>query len=505
MTIKLTKKNSSKLTFAVLKKAILLLLNITLPTLIFAQTNQTAQNRLLVIRNVTLIDMRSEQPQPNMTVVVSGNRISKIGRNIKIPKNAAVLDASGKFLIPGLWDMHVHVDDAGDWLFPLFLANGVTGVRDLGSHLRQIEIWREMRGRNALMPRIFAAGPLVSGKVGDADPRMILVGERDEAVEAVDDLAAQKVDFIKVHDWMTPEAYRGLVEAAKKRKLPVVGHVPVLLTGAEVSNAGQRSVEHYGNVWGGLFVDSSTKEAELRGEMRKLAALVAPEFNPPKMFAAQGEDWEKRLADSFDREKAANLARVFKRNGTWFVPTIQNAGYSELFIAEAMIGRDSRLKYFPLATQKMIEELVNANNAGRTSRTKIAGKQLLFKRQLELVRIMRDNGVGLLAGTDAIPFPPAFPGFDLHDELQRFVDAGLSPLEALRTATVNPAKFFSMTDSLGTIETGKLADLVLLDSNPLLDISNTKKINAVVANGRYLSKKILDKMLTEVEAAAKKK
>lgn len=483
------------------------LLIVLLPTLLVAQVQKAAQTPSIVFTDVTVVDVTGAPSKSGMTVIVTGKQISAVGQTgrIRLPKNAQVVNAKGKFLIPGLWDMHVHIDDADETLFPMFLANGVTGVRDLGSHLRQIEIWRRMRERNALMPRVFAAGPLVSGKVGDADPRMVLVGTRGEAVEAVEKLAAQKVDFIKVHDWVTPEAYQGLADAARKRRLPLVGHVPVLLTGAEVSNAGQHSVEHYGNVWGGLLVDCSAKETQMRGEMQKLVSLTTAEFNPSKMFAAQGEDWEQRLADSFDPAKAARLARVFKRNGTWFVPTLQNAGYSELFITEQMIARDARLKYFPRATQKMIEELVDQNSAGRTSETKIAGKRLLFKRQLELVRIMHANGVGLLAGTDTVPFPPAFPGFDLHDELQRFVDAGLTPLEALQTATVNPAKHLNMFDSFGTIEKGKTADLVLLDADPLIDIGNTKRIVAVVVGGRYLSKEAREKMLADLKDAASKK
>jgi hypothetical protein len=370
----------------------------------------------------------------------------------------------------------------------------------MGSHVKQIAVWREMRDKDALIPRILGAGSIVSGKIGDSDPRMVLVSTPDEAAKAVDDLATQKVDFIKVHDWITPDAYRGLVSAARKRRLPVVGHLPVLLTGAEISNAGQKSVEHYGNAWGGLFVDCSTLEDELRGKMQKLVSLTTPEFNPMKMFAAQGEDWELRLAVSFEPAKAKRLAKIFKHNQTWLVPTLQNAGYSELFITEAALSRDPRLKYFPIATQKMIEELVQANNAGRTNAAKLEGKRHLYQRQLELVRIMKAGGVRMLAGTDAIPFPPAFPGFDLHDEMQRFVDAGLTPLEALKTATVNPAKYFDMINSLGTIEEGKLADLVLLDANPLEDINNTKQITAVVFNGHYLSKDAREKMLADVKS-----
>lgn len=487
-----------------MKKTIALLLIILLPALLAARVNQSTQNGSLVFNHVTVIGVTDALSKSDMTVIVTGNRIAAVGKTgkIKVPKNSEIVDASGKFLIPGLWDMHVHVDDAGSWMFPLFVANGVVGVRDMGSNIKQIPVWREMSKNGTLMPQIIAAGPIVSGKIGDNDPRMVLVGNRREAIEAVDRLAAQGADFIKVHDWISREAYLGLIEEARKKNLPLAGHQPVSMTAEEISNLGQKSVEHFGNTWGGLMIDCSTQEASFRKEALDLIPLTAEEFNPPKLFDKLGNNWTRRLADSYSAAKADRLARVFRRNKTWFDPTIYGSAYVWTFVKEADVANDRRLKYMPLEAQKMAREAAQNSNQTESDAEKRETEMRFYQNQLNLVRAMKRAGVGILAGTDALPFPPVFPGFSLHDELEKLVEAGLSPAEALQSATVNPAKFFGKEKELGTIEKGKLANLVLLDANPLENISNTKKINAVVLNGRLFDRNALDKMLADVENAA---
>jgi hypothetical protein len=488
-----------------MKKIIVSLLILLLPTLVAAQVNQAVQNRPVVFTHVTVIDVTGAPSKHDMTVVIAGNRIAAVGKTGKeeVSKDAEIIDASGKFLIPGLWDMHVHVDDAGSWMFPLFVANGVVGVRDMGSSIKQIPVWREMLKNGALMPQIIAAGPIVSGKIGDNDPRMVLAGNRREATEEVDQLARQGVDFIKVHDWVSREAYLGLIKEAQKKNLPLVGHQPVSMTATEISNLGQKSVEHFGNTWGGLMIDCSTKEAALRKEEQALIPLATQEFNPPKLFAKLGDNWTKQLADSYDKAKAEQLARVFRRNKTWFDPTIYGFAYVWTFVKEAVVANDPRLKYMPPEAQKLAKDAAQNLSEAKSDTEKRKVEMRFYQNQLNLVRTMKRAGVGILAGTDALPFPPIFPGFSLHDELEKLVEAGLSPAEALQAATVNPAIFFGREKEFGTIEIGKLADLVLLDANPLIDISNTKKINVVVLKGRLLNRKTLDKMLADVEAANK--
>lgn len=474
---------------------------------IFGQAANFGQT--LAFTRVSVVDVEKGRVLPEMTVIISRGRINTIGKTAKIkpPKNAQIVEASGKFLIPGLWDMHVHVDDAGEWMFPLFLTNGITGVRDMGSSSKQIPIWKEMQKRGAIMPQIFAAGPIISGKIGDNDPRMVLIGTRAEAIKAVDELAAQGVDFIKVHDWVSREAYLGLIEEAKKKNLPLVGHQPVSMTATEISNLGQKSVEHFGNSWGGLMIDCSKDEVALRKEEQALIPLAESGVNPGKLFEKQGKDWQKRLVDSYDSKKAERLARLFKRNGTWFDPTIYGFAYVWTFIKDADVARDPRLKYMPLEAQKIAQEAAAAQNSKETKPN--AERQEIqirfYQNQLNLVRAMNRAGVGILAGTDTLPFPPIFPGFSLHDELEKLVEAGLSPTGALQAATINPAKFFDKSKEQGSITVGKRADLVLLDANPLADIKNTTRIRAVVLNGKFFDRALLDEMLARVEAFQNKK
>lgn len=489
-----------------MKKIILCLLIILSPALLAAQLARSTE-KPIVFTGATVIDVTNAVAKPAMTVIVTGERIAAVEKTekLKIPKNAQVIDASGKFLIPGLWDMHVHVDDAGNWMFPLFVANGVLGVRDMGSQVKQIPIWRQMRRQGILMPQVVAPGPIISGKIGDRDPRMILVGDRQEAIAAVDRLAAAEADFVKVHDWVSRDAYLGLIEAARRKNLPLAGHQPVSMTAEEISDLGQKSVEHFGNAWGGLMIDCSTNEAALRREAQALIALTAAEFSPPKLTAALGDDWNRRLIDSYSPEKAVRLAGVFRRNKTWFNPLIYGTAYAWTFVQPAEIANDPRLKYMPLEVQNIAREAAQNASQTKTDAARQETEKRFYQIQLSLVRVMKREGVGILAGTDALPFPPLYPGFSLHDELEKLVEAGLSPAESLQTATVNPAKFFGKEKEFGTIEKGKLANLVLLEANPLADISNTKKISAVFIDGRFLPKEDLEKILSEVETAAKKK
>lgn len=484
-----------------------LFLLIVLLTLSVSINSQIKTDTTLVFTRVSVIDVVRERIVPNTTLIISGGRISALGRfgKIRIPKNAQIIDAKGKFLIPGLWDMHVHIDENGEWMFPLFIANGVTSVRDMGSSIKQIPIWKQMRRNGELMPQLFAAGPIVSGKIGDSDPRMVLVGNRREAVETVDWLVAQGVDFIKVHDWVSRDSYYGLIAEAKKKNLPLVGHQPVSMTAEEISNAGQKSIEHIGNTWGGLLVDCSNEEAQLRKEEQSLIPLTFPEFNPPKLMEKLGDDWQKRLADSYNPAKAKRLARIFKRNQTWFDPTIYGFAYIWTFVSDAEIGRDERLKYMPLEAQKMAREAAQNSNSTELNEEKRKIQISFYQKQLDIVLQMKRSGVGILAGTDSLSFPPIFPGFALHDELEKLVEAGLTPAEALQTSTINPAKFFGKSKEQGSIEVGKRADLVLLDANPLADIKNTKRIRAVIVNGKLFERDNLDEMLKKVEVFHQKR
>lgn len=469
-----------------------------------AQERGSASASIIAITDVNVIDVEAGVRRPGMTVVIKGDKISAIadGSKMVLPKNAAVVRASGKFLIPGLWDMHVHVDDAGSWMFPLFIANGVVGMRDMGSTLEQVAVWRKMRQGHELMPDVIASGPIVSGKIADPDARMLLVGTALEAKKAVDRLAAAGADTVKVHDWISRESYFELASSARRRKLPLAGHQPVSMTADEVSNAGQKSIEHFGNTWGGMMIDCSSDEMNLRRTAQELIPLTREEFSPPKLIEKLGNSWMARLADTFDPIKCRRLARKFTVNGTWLDPTIYGAAYAWTFVTEREIASDPRLKFMPAAAQNAARGAAVEAQPTKSADVRAAEKRF-YKAQLSLVRIMSDAGVGILAGTDALPFPPLYPGFSLHDELEKLVEAGLTPAQALRAATVNPAKFLGRERRSGRVLNGMTADLVLLDADPLEAIANTRKISAVVLRGRLLDRAMLDKLLSEVERANK--
>jgi imidazolonepropionase-like amidohydrolase len=404
-----------------------------------------AQPKTVVFTHVTVIDATSAPPKPDMIVVITGGRIAALGppEKVPVPKGAQVIDATGMFLIPGLWDMHVHLSYYGQAALPMLVANGVTGVRDMGGDLTQIDRWRIEIARGVRFgPRIFRAGPFVDGPK-KMNPRRAsftrVVTTEAEARRVVISLKRQGVDFIKVHSRVPREAFFALADEARKQGLPLVTHVPKDVTAAEASDAGTRSIEHTESLLG----DAIYEEQEGLRERRTEEA-----FN--KLGGGEG---------------AALFARLVK-GGTWYDPT-----------------------------------LISLYRVKGTAYEKDLAPKLL-----PVVRELHRAGVPLLTGSDFGGKEAGIrPGFDLHDELVLFVRAGMTPMQALQAATLNPAKCLNVLDSLGTVEKGKIADLVLLEADPLQEISNTRKIAAVVVGGRLLLKKSLEKMLADVGATANEK
>lgn len=444
--------------------AALLALCLFSPVSVFAQSKQSSQSKPLAITHVTVIDATGAPATPDMTVVISGGRIAAIGKTGKarIPANAQMIDATGKFLIPGLWDMHMHLSFYADTkqppftAFPSLIANGVTGVRDMGGNLEQINRWRKEIADGTLVgTRIFRAGAYVDGqkKMNEFRASMtIVVNTPEEARAAVRNLKGRGVDFIKVHNAVPHDAYLALADECRKLKIPLATHLPRSVRIAEASDAGTRSIEHIEMLLESVSFD------------------VAAGEKPKDPLAA--------LAEITD-EKANALFARFARNGTYYTPTL--VGYRS-FVQEAEEG---------------------AAKDSAKWKDSLAARQKIFSRFKQFVGMMQKSGVAILAGTDfarkrdAYPYPVPQPGTDLHDELALFVESGLTPLEALQTATLNPAKWFNIQKDYGTIEKGKIADLVLLEANPLENIKNTRRIDAIVLNGGYLSKEALQKLLAE--------
>ncbi len=444
-----------------------------------------APAKSLAITGVTVIDATGAPARPDITVIITGNRITAMGE-VGVPAGAQVVDGKGKYLIPGLWDMHVHTVSPS--FLSLYLANGVTGVRDM--HAMDPDatfaLRKQVQEGQQPGPRIVVAGPLVDGP-NPFVPGSLVAADAAEGREAVRKLKKMGADFVKVYTKLSREAYLSIADEAKLQGLPFVGHIPESVSATEASDLGHKSIEHLT----GVELASSDKEDELRREA--VAALVNNQ-SAMELLGRIGA----RAADSVSDTKARALYARFVRNGTWHVPTL-TVVHSLVSLDDPKFTADPRVKYMPpsLSSYWTLIKLSPETDAELTRR---------HKRTTGLVRAMHQAGVPFMAGTDTPGVPYVFPGFSLHDELALLVvECGFTPLEALQAATRNPARFFGREKDLGTIEPGKLADLVLLDADPLADIHNTTKIAAVVVNGRLLSRPELDRMLADVEASNRKK
>jgi len=440
----------------------------------------------VVITDVNIVDVRTGAILTDQVVVIDRNRIVEVGsrKYTRYPRNApTIINGRGSYLIPGLWDMHVHLV-FGDWFplaqeisLPLFVANGVTSVRDMGSELDTVQSWRdEIEAGRLLGPRILTSGPMLDGPQ-PRFPSSIAVSTPEDGRRAVDTLKHEGADFIKLQSLIPREAVFAIAEEAHKQEIPFEGHVPDSVRAGEMSKAGMHSFEHLI----GIFEGSSPLEAEF----------------------LKGDKTETKFLASYDPERASALAALLAKNQTWQCPTlVWERGGNLIDLSD--FSKDTRVKYVPTYwkdhTWKDFAEQVKTefNTDDLETRKKFVEKEL------EVVQLLHKAGVPFLAGTDTPPGVYIFPGFSLHEELQRFVAAGFTPLEALQTATLNPARFFQMENQAGTIEKGKFADLVFLDGNPLEDIRNTQKISGVILNGRYFSKADLQKILLRVEESAKK-
>jgi len=439
----------------------------------------------LVLTEVNVVDVHSGEIHSDQIVIIVKNRITTVGprKQVRYPRNAPTINGRGAYLIPGLWDMHVHLV-FGDWFplaqqisLPLFVANGVTGVRDMGSELETVQAWRnEIEAGRLIGPRIMTSGAMLDGPK-PRFPSSIAIATPEDGRRAVDNQKHAGVDFIKLQSLIPRDAVFAIADEARKQEIPFEGHVPDSVRASEMAEAGMHSFEHLI----GIFEGSSPLEDEF----------------------LKGDKTETRFLASYDPARAAALAGLLAKNQTWQCPTlVWERGGNLIDVTD--FSKDTRAKYVPAYwkdhTWKKFTEQIEAE----FNTDDLETRKKFLEKELEIVQLLHKAGVPFLAGTDTPPGVYIFPGFSLHEELQRFVAAGFTPLEALQTATLNPARFFYMEDQLGAIESGKFADLVFLDANPLEDIRNTQKVSGVILNGRFFSRNDLQKMLRGVEESAKK-
>ena len=454
-------------------------------------------DRALAISHVTVIDMSGAAPLRDQTVVIAGERIATLGPSgaIAVPRGAQVVDGNGKYLIPGLADMHIHLTAAGEpdgsrkFMIPLLIANGVTQVRDMGGYLESLKpLRKEIEDGKRLGPRMVYAGPYLDGSPPSFEPSFVVTNPV-QASEDVHQLVSRGVDFIKVQSMLSREAYFAIAGAARREHIPFLGHVPDHVTAAEAADAGQRSIEHLTNV--------------LRGCSRDEPKLMREQFHaPPKQETASQSHqrllrWQRKLLDTYSQTACDALLVKFRDKDVWQAPTLvllKEDAFPTPAV-EAAAAQSGFAKYIPHGT-------LGTWKKGRTAQMRFMNeaesqlRERLFAKSSALVGEMQQSGVRILAGTDS-PAPYVTPGFALHEELELLVAAGLTPMQALQAATRNPAEFLGLGEKSGTIAAGKYADLVLLDANPLDDIRNTTEINAVVARGKFLNRADLDRLLSE--------
>jgi len=346
----------------------------------------------------------------------------------------------------------------------------VTGVRQMFGGSLHHEWKRKMKAGKLLGPRHVVASRIVDGPQ-PVWPGSIAVEDVQAGRQAVKTAISEEADFVKVYSLLPRDAYFAIVDEANKRGIPFAGHVPGSVSAAEASDAGQRSIEHLT----GVLTACSTEEQAIR------EATVA---------AGGWLRQTERLLQTYDDEKATALFARFAENGTWHCPTL-TVLRNIAFMPDPTIVEDPNLKYMPPSVRGMWDPDRVARWTNREA----------FAKYSEIVGQMHEAGVGVLAGTDVLN-PYCFPGFSLHGELELLVDAGLTPLAALQAATLNPAEYLGLRERFGTVEEGRVADLVLLEANPLEKIGNTRLIAAVVLGGRLYRKADLQKMLTDVEKLA---
>ncbi|TFB30823.1 amidohydrolase [Pedobacter alluvionis] len=423
------------------------------------------KEEIYVIKNVNIIPMTMESKIiSNATVIIKNKKIFSI--NQPVPDKAKIINGKGKWLIPGLIDMHVHnladinlsssyptkgatiFTDTQDFML-LYVVNGVTTAFELNARVEHFGQRNEILKGNLYGPRM-ALAMLIDGGEGSGNKANTAADGRQTVRMA----KAQGYEFVKVYAHLNVETYKAIVDEASKQGMKVVGHIPDVFKG---------------------HIDDA--------------------FVPNFAMVAHAEEYAKQSEDFTDQD-AQYYAKITKANGTWFTPTLTTM---EWILSQSRslegVRNLSSLKYVHPLIQSRWLYSNSYNQESTTGRIRYFEKMVEFN--MRLVKAFKEAGVPIVAGTDA-GNPGVVWGFSLHDEIELLVKAGLSPEEALVSATRLPAIWLGIEDKIGTVEVGKYADLVLLDANPLQDIRNTRKIAGVFLNGKWIDKKIMDSMLSAV-------
>ena len=460
---------------------LLLLLSIT----VLQSCSKTIEGEL-IITNVNIIDVKTGVINPNMDVVIDGNKISSIltHKNNTSYKSENIIEGSEKYLIPGLWDMHTHTWWGYRDFFPLLLANGITGVREMFGDMETVKKIRTEIALDSINgPIIISAGDIVDG-----DPPAMsgcdIAKTPEEGREIVRKQKADGADFIKVYNSLNRDVYFAIADECEKQDIVLTGHIPHKITLEEALNANHASIEHF---FGILDYCADTKGLFHIDSLRKTR------FNYIEHY--KRSDF---INKTYDKNKEEEVIALLSKNNAWICPTFTvHKGFIRQY---DYYYEDDRIDYMPDYAMngwfwiKDGDSILSEDDSRMLNIDKNS-----YNLMISLIKPLQDNGVNLLVGSDYAN-PYTYPGFSLHEEMQILVEeAGLSPFEVLQAATINPAIFLKKDDDLGTIDLGKLANLVVLNKNPLDDIKNTQTIHAVILNGKYLEG---SKLRNDIEAIA---
>ena len=437
----------------------------------------------VVIKGGTLIDVHTGAQVTDSLIVVEGSRIKQVGRasDIVVPQDAQVIDAQGNWIIPGLMDMHAHITVAKNLPLELYLVNGVTTIRDPGGHLTLQRLARqEIESGQRVGPRIFFAGYVLDGNPPLWPDLSVMADTEERAESAANFLIDQGVNSVKIYNSMTEPALVAIIRTAHKRGIPVIGHVPRSMTMTRAVELGMDGLEH------------------IRVTGRELLPLEeADKIDFLPFVQREALLWEKFDLDS---DKMKDLISLLVERKIFLDPTLTVDELSSLALYEEQ-AKDPNNRFLP---RDFINEPDAAPDVFRLppelKDTAAAG----FRKRLQFIGMCGRAGVQIIAGTDGIGTGTLLPGFGLHHELELLAQAGLTPQQVLQAATINAARALKKDEELGSIEAGKLADMVILSADPFVDIRNTAKIDRVMLGERLLERKALDQMLAQAEAAAKK-
>ena len=447
----------------------------------------------LAIRHATIVDVAGGRTVPNQAVAVRDDDIVAVGPDSTVAARfagAEAVEAAGKYVMPGLWDMHMHFGGGPELveenrnLLPVYVAYGITSVRDAAADISESVLqWRsEVANGTLLGPNIYTSGPKLEGY----DPLWkgtIEVGTPAEVDAALDRLQAMDVDFVKITDnTLKPDIFLYAVKAAKARGLKTSAHTPYALTILEAAQAGLSSVEHIDY----LIKAGSPDEAQ-----------IGADYVAGKLAYGEASD---RFVETFDENYARGVYEQLAATGLEVTPTL-NMGRILAYLDREDHSDDPALALIGPGLRKTYEWRVE--RAAKATPEQVAARHREYELSARVLPMLRDAGIPILAGTDAGYLNSFnYPGQALHDELQRYVEAGLTPAEALASATITGPAFLGHTDRYGAVAEGKAADLLILDANPLEDISATRGIHAVIVKGQLLDRAALDQLVAEAKARA---